>query len=174
MTPSCLIQILCNELDGTQSVSDEAGAVSICGQIRRGRKISFDADQWFSTFLSSGARNAVSCSLVRCEAIVEQSNVPGSSGSDIAFANTAQFLLLSLESVAALTQVRRHRTHFHIQQLTSLFCIVRHLLSLCTVDPRLGRNNPGKPEHHRRELSAKPARIWRAGCRPPGGHLAEP
>jgi hypothetical protein len=83
--------------------------VSVCGQVRKGRKISFDADNWFSSFLSSGAGKSVHCSLMR--SLEESSAVPRKAqpaeggGQEIAFANTAQFLLLSLESVGALTQV---------------------------------------------------------------------
>jgi uncharacterized protein YcbX len=81
--------------------------VSVCGQVRKGRKISFDADQWFSSFLSAGAGKPVQCSLMRS---LDEGATPaakGGEGQEIAFANTAQFLLLSLESVGALTQVRR-------------------------------------------------------------------
>lgn len=85
----------------------------MCGQVRRGRKISFDADRWFSTFLSDGGRRDVACSLMRCEQLgggsAATTVVDGARRTDIAFANTAQFLLLSLESVAALTQV--HSTY---------------------------------------------------------------
>lgn len=113
-----------------------ADTVSVCGQVRQGRRISFDADRWFAQYLSNpnpsvnaasststgshdGARvpalrKEVVCSLLRCaetpsEAEKKEQNGEGrkgkDSGADISFANTAQFLLLSLESVHALTQV---------------------------------------------------------------------
>lgn len=82
--------------------------MSVCGQVRKGRKISFDADQWFSSYLSIGAGKPLHCSLMR--SLDESSATPRKSqsaegGQEIAFANTAQFLLLSLESVGALTHV---------------------------------------------------------------------
>lgn len=80
--------------------------MSVCGQVRKGRKISFDADQWFSSFLSAGAGKPVHCSLMRSLDESAARLPKGGEGQEIAFANTAQFLLLSLESVAALTQVR--------------------------------------------------------------------
>ncbi len=52
-----------NEVDGG---SGEQCSVSICGQIRRGRPISQDADRWFSEFLSEGRSDAVAVRLVRC------------------------------------------------------------------------------------------------------------
>lgn len=109
-----------NELLGGETES-----VSICGQIRRGRKISFDADNWFSAFLSdthssssSSSNREVACSLVRCSSADPSGRAQATASAegaamtaniaarDIAFANTAQFLLLSLESVGALTQVQ--------------------------------------------------------------------
>lgn len=114
----------------------KADTVSVCGQVRHGRRISFDADQWFTRYLNSpnpstssseaatGAsipvarpsvqRKETSCSLLRCAAESTPSDKAAKSkdsdGSgavrEISFANTAQFLLLSLESVHALTQVR--------------------------------------------------------------------
>lgn len=117
-------------------------SVSVCGQVRQGRRISFDADRWFAQYLSNpnpsvGAtevgdsestprlttpRKEVVCSLWRCAESAPSDNKKqdhgtqdsGDSGGavgrqkpggDISFANTAQFLLLSLESVHALTQV---------------------------------------------------------------------
>ena len=109
--------------------ADPADRVSVCGQVRLGRKISFDAVQWFSRYLSDETkRREVTCSLLRCDngagateahkddksrSSEEKSTASTHSdakkgngaGSDISFANTAQFLLLSLESVKALTQV---------------------------------------------------------------------
>lgn len=100
--------------------ADQAGTVSVCGQVRQGRKISFDADQWFGRYLSGATGKAVTCTLLRCDSNetavcdkhstdkAETSGVKSakSAATDISFANTAQFLLLSLESVKALTQVR--------------------------------------------------------------------
>lgn len=118
---------------------DKADTVSVCGQVRLGRKISFDADQWFGEYLSTSTATGktgktVTCTLLRCDVQIaapkgaqedtkknekekekEKENAETSKGSsknksdnngtDISFANTAQFLLLSLESVKALTQV---------------------------------------------------------------------
>ena len=110
--------------------------VSVCGQVRQGRRISFDADQWFTRYLSnpnpstslnstasatvtttvarsSAQRKEISCTLLRCavepapsDKMEKKSVDSGETARDISFANTAQFLLLSLESVHALTQVR--------------------------------------------------------------------
>ena len=113
----------------------KADTVSVCGQVRQGRRISFDADQWFTRYLSnpnpstslnnsnfaavttvarpSAQRKEITCTLLRCAAESapslkenKKSADSGESARDISFANTAQFLLLSLESVHALTQVR--------------------------------------------------------------------
>ena len=112
----------------------KAGTVSVCGQVRQGRRISFDADQWFTRYLSnpnprtsdavsaavtttvarsSAQRKEITCTLLRCAVEPAPANKPdkksansGETARDISFANTAQFLLLSLESVHALTQVR--------------------------------------------------------------------
>ncbi len=49
----------------SESSGDQCG-VSICGQIRRGRPISQNADKWFSEFLSEGRSDVVTVRLVRC------------------------------------------------------------------------------------------------------------
>jgi hypothetical protein len=118
-----------------------ANPVSICGQLRLGHKISLDADDWFSRFLSKRVvrvnedssqpprkSNRVDCTLMRCadqpspkqppptadhqSGVAEQkSAVPAikdkqdEKGGSVGFANTAQFLVLSLESIKALTNV---------------------------------------------------------------------
>lgn len=96
-----------------------------------GRKISFDADQWFGQYLSAATGKTVPCTLLRCEyetAVrekpttnanrnkAESSAAKGdkSNATDISFANTAQFLLLNLESVKALTQVRYTFSFCHV------------------------------------------------------------
>lgn len=135
----------------------KADTVSVCGQVRQGRRISFDADQWFTRYLSNPnpstnvndtvtaaattvarpptQRKEISCTLLRCAPESSPANNTmksadsGEIARDISFANTAQFLLLSLESVHALTQVCKHlriatcfSLHVINQIVISYFC----------------------------------------------------
>lgn len=83
--------------------------VSVCGQLRAAAKVSSNADDWFSAFLSHHTGRSVRCTLMRSAAVTSQSCSGSSSSSggssEASFANTAQFLLLSSASIKRLIQV---------------------------------------------------------------------
>ena len=162
--------------------------MSVCGQVRRGRKISFNADQWFALFLAGGDQGAsnssapkppTACTLLRSvEAPPKRGeysaaeNRPAGSA-EISFANTAQFLLLSLESVRTLTQVLYYIGFLSLILTHSFICIV--LTETCriaaySVLPR--RRHQRQPQHQSGKLSPEPCSLWGCGAAPPRRHLA--
>jgi len=133
-----------NNATTTPSISTSAD-ISICGQVRKGVGVSTDADDWFSRYLSMSGngssghcipgKSKVSCRLLRIDSLSQSSSSAPTSSSDTttmrdksggvvpknaSFANTAQFLLISAESVRTLTQLILHSAGMNAHSSTSI------------------------------------------------------
>lgn len=82
--------------------------MNICGRKTRGVKVSYDADEWINKFMNSSlvannnSNDKKRYSLIKCSDTSSSSSSSASTEVVKSFANTAQYLLLSLESIQAL------------------------------------------------------------------------